>query len=66
VVFEEEAISLAVKEIAPYDEPFALFASISKGETTLVLTTPIPWKTHMIPMEKSWNCRFQSSKIERL
>jgi len=61
--FEEEAIKLGERD-APYDEPFALFASIIKGETTLGSYDPYSLENNMITME-ILEAAVQSSKIER-
>ena len=61
--YKEEAFKLAERE-APYDEPFALFASVIRGETTLGSYDPYSLENNMITME-ILEAAVQSSKSQR-
>ncbi|MBC8766609.1 Gfo/Idh/MocA family oxidoreductase [Arenibacter sp. BSSL-BM3] len=61
--FKEEAFKLGERD-APYDEPFSLFASVIRGETTLGSYDPYSLENNMITME-ILEAAVQSSKSQR-
>jgi len=61
--YEEKKFKLGERE-APYDEPFALFASVIRGETTLGAFDPYSLENNMITME-ILDAALQSAKTQR-
>ena len=61
--FDEETYKLGERK-APYDEPFALFASVIRGETILGSYDPYSLENNMITME-ILDAAVQSSKSQR-
>jgi predicted dehydrogenase len=61
--YAEEVFKLGERD-APYDEPFALFASVIRGETTLGPYDPYSLENNMITME-ILEAALQSSKTEK-
>ncbi|MCK0188728.1 Gfo/Idh/MocA family oxidoreductase [Arenibacter sp. F20364] len=61
--YDEEIFKLGERD-APYDEPFALFASVIRGETTLGPYDPYSLENNMITME-ILDAAVESSQTQR-